>query len=151
MHPQEDETIQRLISYRWHRLSACGMVRCPHGVVPDPPLLLGPIRGAARQVPAKAPPSGVKEWHGKNFSIFISMEPSGDEVLSRTSYWDERYSHSDGSSPTHEWFQSFAVLEPFFASHLFDVPGLTPRDRPLIMHLGSGDSVRLGWQFPSSC
>lgn len=79
------------------------------------------------------------------------MKPSGDEVLSRTSYWDERYSHSDGSSPTHEWFQSFAVLEPFFASHLFDVPGLTPRDRPLIMHLGSGDSVRLGWQFPSSC
>ena len=66
-----------------------------------------------------------------------------DQVLSHASFWDERYSQSDGgSAPTHEWFRSFSDLEPFFQSNLFGVPGLTPPDDPLVLHLGSGDSVR---------
>ncbi|KAJ4300369.1 hypothetical protein N0V88_003043 [Collariella sp. IMI 366227] len=66
-----------------------------------------------------------------------------DQALSSASFWDERYSSkSDGNSaPTHEWFRSFSDLEPFFVKDLFTVPGLTPADNPLVLHLGSGDSV----------
>jgi hypothetical protein len=68
---------------------------------------------------------------------------SHDQALSHAWYWDERYKQSDGSSdPTHEWFRSFADLEPFFGSNLFTAPGLTGPEDPLVLHLGSGDSVR---------
>jgi hypothetical protein len=71
------------------------------------------------------------------------MPGSNDAALSHASYWDERYLQADGGSePTHEWFRSFSDLAPFFESHLFSAPGLTPTDDPLVLHLGSGDSVR---------
>jgi hypothetical protein len=73
---------------------------------------------------------------------------ANDQVLSHASFWDERYSQLDGSSaPTHEWFRAFSDLEPFFKSNLFTVPGLTPPDDPLVLHLGSGDSVRRSFVF----
>jgi hypothetical protein len=63
-------------------------------------------------------------------------------ALSRTEFWDERYSKADeGDKPTHEWFQDFAALEPFFHSNLFEVR--SPESNPHLLHLGSGDSVRL--------
>ncbi|KAH6627217.1 hypothetical protein B0J18DRAFT_426811 [Chaetomium sp. MPI-SDFR-AT-0129] len=64
-----------------------------------------------------------------------------DVALGRPEYWDEHYSKSDGEQPTHEWFRSFEDLEDFFHQNLFTAPGLTAADDPLILHLGSGDSV----------
>jgi len=64
-----------------------------------------------------------------------------EQDLSRPEYWNEHYSDSDGKTPAHEWFRSFADLEGFFKKHLFEVPGFTPADEPVILHLGSGDSV----------
>ena len=64
-----------------------------------------------------------------------------DEALSHPEYWDERYSKADGEAPTHEWFRSFGDLEEFFQKVLFQSAGRTPDDKPLILHLGSGDSV----------
>ncbi|KAL2195637.1 S-adenosyl-L-methionine-dependent methyltransferase [Corynascus similis CBS 632.67] len=70
------------------------------------------------------------------------MTGSNDKALSHASYWDERYLQANGGpGPTHEWFRSFSDLEPFFESNLFTAPGLTPLDNPLVLHLGSGDSV----------
>ena len=69
------------------------------------------------------------------------METTNDQELSHARYWDERYSQSDGLSPTHEWFRSFSALESFFASNLIDSNGFTPQDEPFILHLGSGDST----------
>lgn len=53
--------------------------------------------------------------------------------LSRKEYWDERYRDSD----SHEWFKSFAALEPFFERHLFSACDKNSK----ILHLGSGDST----------
>lgn len=64
-----------------------------------------------------------------------------DEALSKPEYWDEHYAKSDGQAPTHEWFRSFADLEEFFQISLFEAPGFTAPDNPVILHLGSGDSV----------
>lgn len=64
-----------------------------------------------------------------------------EEALSKPEYWDKHYSKSDGQTPTHEWFCSFNDLEEFFQSPFFDAPGFTPPDNPVILHLGSGDSV----------
>ncbi|EFW99512.1 hypothetical protein CMQ_7880 [Grosmannia clavigera kw1407] len=64
-----------------------------------------------------------------------------DEVLSHSEFWDERYSQTDGEKPTHEWFRSFNELEEFFQQKLFQAPGRRVEDNPLILHLGSGDSV----------
>ncbi|KAH8602293.1 S-adenosyl-L-methionine-dependent methyltransferase [Bisporella sp. PMI_857] len=61
-----------------------------------------------------------------------------DRQLSDPNYWDQRYKTSDGGAPTHEWFRSFADLEPFFARNLFVVR--KAEDDPRILHLGSGDS-----------
>ena len=79
------------------------------------------------------------------------MTASDDQALSQASYWDERYSRSDGVRPTHEWFRSFSDLEPFFERNLFSIQGFTPLDSPLVLHLGSGDSVcmRVGHHPPS--
>jgi len=88
------------------------------------------------------------------FGVIIPQQPhtsnsamvSSDQALSHASYWDERYQQSNGSSdPTHEWFRSFADLDPFLQSNLFTVPGLTAPEDPLVLHLGSGDSVRLSY------
>ncbi len=66
---------------------------------------------------------------------------SSDEELSKASYWDGRYSQADGTAPTHERFRSYDALEDFFLVNLFNTAGLTASDNPLILHLGSGDSV----------
>ncbi|KAK0712741.1 hypothetical protein B0T26DRAFT_873075 [Lasiosphaeria miniovina] len=71
----------------------------------------------------------------------MAAAPNNDQVLSQASFWDERYSESDGSAPTHEWYLTFPALEAFFGAHLFGVPGLGPPDDLLILHLGSGDST----------
>jgi hypothetical protein len=70
------------------------------------------------------------------------MKPEDDQALSNPEFWDERYSKSDGTAPTHEWFRSFADLEPFLQKNVFSVSGMKPEDNPAILHLGSGDSVR---------
>jgi hypothetical protein len=64
-----------------------------------------------------------------------------EDVLSKPEYWDEHYSKSDGQAPTHEWFRSFADLQEFFQRSLFEAPGFTAPNNPVILHLGSGDSV----------
>ncbi|KAK3298654.1 S-adenosyl-L-methionine-dependent methyltransferase [Chaetomium fimeti] len=64
-----------------------------------------------------------------------------EEALTKPEYWDEHYTKSDGQAPTHEWFRSFADLEEFFQTSLFEAPGRTVADDPVILHLGSGDSV----------
>ncbi|KAK1749458.1 S-adenosyl-L-methionine-dependent methyltransferase [Echria macrotheca] len=69
------------------------------------------------------------------------MGSPGDQALSHASYWDARYSQSDGTGPTHEWFRSFSALESFFESNFFSIVGFAPQDNPLILHLGSGDST----------
>jgi hypothetical protein len=62
--------------------------------------------------------------------------------LGHAEFWDERYAKAeDGSKPTHEWFRDFQSLEPFFAKHLFETR--TIESNPRILHLGSGDSVRI--------
>lgn len=60
-----------------------------------------------------------------------------DRALSRPDYWDGRYAHGDG----HEWFRTYEDLEAFFQAHLFDNEPVSPKADPLILHLGSGDSV----------
>ncbi|KAF7544346.1 hypothetical protein G7Z17_g10026 [Cylindrodendrum hubeiense] len=69
------------------------------------------------------------------------MTVEEDKALGRPDYWDSRYAKSDGDDPTHEWFRSFADLEPFFHKNLFETQGVKAEDAPLILHLGSGDSV----------
>ena len=79
------------------------------------------------------------------------MAGSDDSVLSHAEYWDGRYKSSadvDAHGQAHEWFRSFASLEPFLREHLFDAPGLAARDEPAVLHLGSGDSVRDAPPFP---
>ncbi|KAF2679403.1 hypothetical protein K458DRAFT_460896 [Lentithecium fluviatile CBS 122367] len=41
--------------------------------------------------------------------------------------------------PTHEWLRDFASLDLFPSKHIFS--GRTPQSRPLILHIGSGDST----------
>ncbi|GJC85457.1 EEF1A lysine methyltransferase 4 [Colletotrichum liriopes] len=61
------------------------------------------------------------------------------EALATPEFWNERYTRSDGANPTHEWFRTFAALEPYFQRHLFS--RRSPESAPRIMHLGSGDST----------
>lgn len=83
------------------------------------------------------------------------MAPSAaeeDRALVYSGYWDDHYSKSEGEEPTHEWFRSFVDLQPFLQTHLFESQGLKPQDNPLILHIGSGDSVSYSaaWPGPSS-
>ncbi|KAK1762010.1 S-adenosyl-L-methionine-dependent methyltransferase [Phialemonium atrogriseum] len=64
-----------------------------------------------------------------------------DDAFSHSEYWDEHFSKTDGEAPTHEWLCSYGDLEGFFQKVLFEGPGCRPDDNPLILHLGSGDSV----------
>ncbi|GKT52242.1 EEF1A lysine methyltransferase 4 [Colletotrichum spaethianum] len=61
------------------------------------------------------------------------------EALATPEFWNERYTKSDGANPTHEWFRTFAALEPYFQRRLFSQR--TPESAPRIVHLGSGDST----------
>ncbi|KAJ4424081.1 hypothetical protein N0V82_001328 [Gnomoniopsis sp. IMI 355080] len=69
------------------------------------------------------------------------MTQEEDQALSRPEYWDARYVVGDGSKPTHEWFRTFAELEPFFKQNLLTAEGVKAEDDPLILHLGTGDSL----------
>lgn len=59
-----------------------------------------------------------------------------DRALSSPDYWDGRYAGGDG----HEWFRSYDDLEPFLRPSLFEA--FAPSSEPVVLHLGSGDSVR---------
>jgi hypothetical protein len=67
------------------------------------------------------------------------------EELSFASFWDKRYDIAgedlSNDQPTHEWFRGFDSLKPWLAKHLF-TPHPAERN-PLILHLGSGDSVHI--------
>ncbi|EME79980.1 uncharacterized protein MYCFIDRAFT_86729 [Pseudocercospora fijiensis CIRAD86] len=66
------------------------------------------------------------------------MGPSEEgKALATPEFWNTRYSKSDGSTPTHEWFQTFSALKPFLDRHLLP----TTKSNPRILHLGSGDST----------
>ncbi|KAK3051365.1 hypothetical protein LTR09_007388 [Extremus antarcticus] len=73
------------------------------------------------------------------------MKDSTDgQELSTAEYWNDRYATANG----HEWFKSFAALQPFFGKHLLSSRSKDSR----ILHLGSGDSTipsdlaRLGYR-----
>lgn len=72
------------------------------------------------------------------------MTAEEDQALSHADYWDGRYSESksEAQPQLHEWFRGFNELQPFFQKNLFETPNVRPEDNPLILHLGSGDSVR---------
>ncbi|KAK7443602.1 hypothetical protein Landi51_08951 [Colletotrichum acutatum] len=70
------------------------------------------------------------------------------EALATPELWNQRYTKSDGSHPTHEWLRTFEALEPFFEKHLFSQR--RPDTSPRIMHLGSGDSVWILCPSPPS-
>lgn len=60
------------------------------------------------------------------------------EKLVYPEFWDQRYIHSAGDEPTHEWYRTFEDLAPFFVK-LYEAYG--PETNPKLLHLGSGDSV----------
>jgi EEF1A lysine methyltransferase 4 len=65
-----------------------------------------------------------------------------DRALSTAEYWNDRYAEVSGpNGHVHEWLATFADLESFLDTRLFTRPGSRPEDNPLILHLGSGDSV----------
>jgi hypothetical protein len=65
-----------------------------------------------------------------------------DQALSSPEYWDGRYAGGGG----HEWFRSFDDLEPFLRPNLFET--FASSGEPLILHLGSGDSVWRSLSIP---
>ncbi|KAL7944077.1 S-adenosyl-L-methionine-dependent methyltransferase [Trichoderma barbatum] len=69
------------------------------------------------------------------------MAINEEQVLAYSNYWDNGYSRSNGDAPTHEWYRSFSELEPFFQENLFGLQSLKAEDNPMILHLGSGDSI----------
>lgn len=64
------------------------------------------------------------------------------QALTHPQYWDAHYVDGDGATPTHEWFRSYEDLSPFLTTHLLEAEGCKPEDKPLILHIGTGDSVR---------
>ena len=62
-------------------------------------------------------------------------------ALAHPTYWNERYSKSDGEQPTHEWFISLYDLEPFLTKHLFEFR--SSQQEPRILHVGAEESVRI--------
>lgn len=72
------------------------------------------------------------------------MTVEEDQALSHPEFWDARYVEGDGETPTHEWFRSYDELSGFLSTHLIEAEGFKPEDDPLILHLGTGDSVGAG-------
>jgi SAM-dependent methyltransferase len=64
--------------------------------------------------------------------VATMKESTDGRKLSDPNYWNNRYANADG----HEWFKTFAALEPFLKRHL-----LTKPNDSRILHLGSGDST----------
>ena len=72
------------------------------------------------------------------------MSKAESKQLAQREYWDERYNKVSPDEQVHEWFRSFNDLLPFLDRHLFQIRG--PKTAPMILHLGSGDSVSVnGW------
>ncbi|KAH7035970.1 uncharacterized protein B0I36DRAFT_319463 [Microdochium trichocladiopsis] len=77
-----------------------------------------------------------------------------NERLAHADYWDGRYAETQATASDqqlHEWFRSAQDLEDFFTKHLYTPrppPSPSPSaaasaaaSDPLILHLGSGDSL----------
>jgi hypothetical protein len=71
------------------------------------------------------------------------MPDEEDRALATCEYWDGRYGEVEDEKILHEWFRPFDALMPLFDTHLFNVTGRRAEENPFILHLGSGDSVRL--------
>lgn len=69
----------------------------------------------------------------------MPMQTAEIKRLAHSDYWDERYAEVGPEEQVHEWFRSFNDLRPFFNQHLFEMRG--PETAPVVLHLGSGDSV----------
>ena len=67
------------------------------------------------------------------------MSEAESRQLAQPEYWDKRYAEVGPESQLHEWFKSYKELVPFLNRHLFKVR--SPETAPMILHLGSGDSV----------
>ncbi|KAI0102997.1 S-adenosyl-L-methionine-dependent methyltransferase [Nemania sp. FL0031] len=59
--------------------------------------------------------------------------------LSEPGYWDDRYGETAPGEQLHEWFRSFADLEEYLKTSLFQA--YSTQSNPRILHLGSGDST----------
>ena len=70
----------------------------------------------------------------------MTVDPVKDQIV-LADFWDAKYVVGDGIEPTHEWFGATSV-QKLFERNLFSTPPFRPEDDPLILHLGSGDSVR---------
>lgn len=78
------------------------------------------------------------------------MAAGDDADLATSTYWDSRYSGTDGENPVHEWILSYTTLLPFLERQMFTAfpiarpeptsGDLTTTSTPRILHLGSGDS-----------
>lgn len=67
-------------------------------------------------------------------------DDDASQALAHPDYWDKRYAAGSSTrAPTHEWFMGFDDLLPFFELQLFR--HYSPESNPMIVHLGSGDSV----------
>ena len=67
------------------------------------------------------------------------MSEADSRRLAQPDYWDKRYAETGPENQLHEWFRSFDKLVPFLDRRLFRVR--SPETAPMILHLGSGDSV----------
>lgn len=69
--------------------------------------------------------------------------PDEGAELSTAGFWDGRYGAADASNdqPTHEWFRGYESLRPWLSKNLIEAK--PAEANPTILHLGSGDSVRL--------
>lgn len=63
-------------------------------------------------------------------------------------YWDGRYVETAPDAQLHEWYRSYDQLDHFFTEAIFT--SKPPETKPTILHLGSGDSVSLDNDTPSS-
>ena len=71
----------------------------------------------------------------------MGQDDEENKRLAYADYWDDRYLETEGDGQLHEWFRSFKDLDEFFGRHFYEA--YPPSAAPRILHLGSGDSVRL--------
>lgn len=62
------------------------------------------------------------------------------EELAHPEYWDARYSAENEDARVYDWLRKFGTIRPFLEKHL---PKPTQHGGPKILHLGSGNSVRI--------
>ncbi|KAB5539327.1 hypothetical protein GE09DRAFT_1248367 [Coniochaeta sp. 2T2.1] len=68
-----------------------------------------------------------------------TLDATLDTIVLPT-FWDAKYVVGDGLEPTHEWFGATSV-QKLFERNLFSTSPFRPEDDPVVLHLGSGDSV----------